>query len=152
MKSFLQRWPGTNFSLQLKHNPQFLLSCNPAGLSFLTVDILRIDKLAEGNGGSGSPWVECRVPVSEVFFKLQFLASNKRASPIASVMEVGLLACTSVLIFSFNQLMKHPNRCWVDNFPTWLGSCSNCTWYSGTKPTFWSLVRSPKWSSNGVGP
>jgi hypothetical protein len=55
MKSFLQRWPKMNFSSQLKHKPQLLISCILAGVIRQTRGVLDLVKLVEGKGGMFSP-------------------------------------------------------------------------------------------------
>lgn len=67
-----------------------------------------LDKFAEGNGGSvGSMDSNCLASTVNSF--LTCLTSNNRARPMASVMEVGQAACTSVRTSSLSPLMKHPS-------------------------------------------
>ena len=62
------------------------------------------------------------------------------------------MACMSILMLSFRPPTKQVT-CWGwFSFPTRLRSFSNWIWYSRTEPICLSLVRSPKKSSNSVGP
>lgn len=106
--NFLHQWIVLKFSSQLKHSPFFLLSCILLGLNRLIGGVLFLAKFVDGNGGGvGSKFIVHLASIVVGF--LAYLISNNRARLMASVMDIGQVACTSVLTWSFNPLIKHPS-------------------------------------------